>query len=164
MAFFFQAGYLSLLSQIQAPTAQPLDRGVLFLVIAFLFSSILAHRFWRKNRRLEGVISAKERDHNFYFGSFRKAWSRILIPACLVDRTSGVVIKTTRGWTEKNLPPEGQRVSNLDANFESYLKALKPLEDGRVPDPLEITIQGSPYKIEALDEEGLGIILIQPKH
>lgn len=35
MAIFFQAGYFSLLYQIQGPSSEPLDRGVLFLVIAF---------------------------------------------------------------------------------------------------------------------------------
>jgi len=164
MAIFFQAGYFSLLNQIQGPSSEPLDRGVLFLVIAFLFSSILAHRFWRENRRLEGTMAATQRDRNFYFGSFRKAWSRLDVSACLIDRTTGVVIKATPAWIQRGLPLEGQRLSTLDANFESHLKALKPLEDGRVPKGFDITIQGSPYKIEALEEEALGIVLVQPKH
>ncbi|HCG37335.1 MAG: hypothetical protein ACO25G_00555 [Holophagaceae bacterium] len=164
MAIIFQAWHLSFLFQIQGPTAQPMDRGVLFLVIAFLFSAILAHRFWRENRRLEGAMVAQIRDQNFYFGSYRKAWSKLNTSACLLDRTSGVVIKATPTWIQEGLPLEGQRLSTLDLTFETHLKALKPLEDGRVPTSLDITIKGKPYKMEALEEEALGIILVQPKH
>ena len=94
----------------------------------------------------------------------RKAWSKLNTSACLLDRTSGVVIKATPTWIQEGLPLEGQRLSTLDLTFETHLKALKPLEDGRVPTSLDITIKGKPYKMEALEEEALGIILVQPKH
>ncbi len=164
MAILGHSKFFLVFNQIQELTPKPMDRGVLFLAVALLFTAILAHRFWRENSRLKADMSATQKDQNFYYGSYRKAWSRLNTASCLVDRTSGVVIKATSAWIEKGLPPEGQKLATLDTSFDSCLKALKPLENGTVPESLDIMIQGSPYKMEGLEEEALGIVLVQPKH
>ena len=156
--------FLPLLAQpVLIPAEQTPDRGVWLLIISLLISMVLAHKFWRQRRRLEGEFASLEKDKNFYAESYRAAWSRLQAPCALVDRVSGRVLRSSQGWKDIKLPQEGERLNSINPSVEDLLASLKPTENSLPPSPVELRLNETPFMGTPLAGDALGMVLFQPK-
>lgn len=156
--------YLSLLAEpVLISADQTPDRGVWVLIISLLIATVLAHKFWRQRRRLEGDFASLEKDKNFYGESYRAAWSRLQTPCALVDRVSGRVLRSSQGWKDMKLPQEGERLNSINPSVEDLLISLKPAENSLPPGPVELRLNETLFMGVALAGDALGMVLFQPK-
>lgn len=156
---------LSLTLLIQTPeTARPFDRGLFVLVLALIFTAVVAHRFWRRTIRLEDELAATKKDLAFHLGRYRRAWRGLAQPAALAERSTGFVTEATPGWEAAGFPAKGAVIHRGDATAQAAWTAVPaPAADGRVAPPFTFELGGRRFKATPLAEESLGLVLVEPE-
>ena len=155
----------SLTLLLQTPeAARPFDRGLLVLVLALIFTAVVAHRFWRRCIRLEDELAVTKKDQAFHLGRYRRAWRGLAQPAALAERATGFVTEATPGWEAAGLPAKGAVLCGGDAGAQAAWAAIPaPAEDGRVAPPFAFELGGRRFKATPLAEESLGLVLVEPE-
>ena len=143
------------------PWPSRLDYGVLALVAALFLASILAHRYWRGQIRLEDQLAALERDAERVHARYRAAFRRMPCPAAFVDRVSGLVMEAAPGWVQAELPAPGDPVFQGDPELESVWRAIPPPDpEHRAAAPVQLRIRERSFRAEPLDGPSLGVVLV----
>ena len=162
----YSKGMNPLLLLLQAPetAARPMDRGLLVILVALVFTAILAHRFWRKTIRLEDELSTTTKDLTFHLGRYRRAWRTLQKPAAMAERMTGLVTEATPGWEAAGLPAKGQAIHGGEAAAQTTWSAIPaPGADGSVSTPFSFPLGGRVFRATPLGEESLGLILVEPE-
>lgn len=143
--------------------ARPFDRGLLVVVIALIFTAILAHRFWRKTIRLEDELETTRKDLTFHYGRYRRAWRTMRGAAALAERVTGLVTEATPGWEALGLPAKGAVIHGGEAEAQAAWSAIPaPATDGAVGAAFTFSVGGRTLKATPLAEESLGLLLVEP--
>ena len=153
-----------LLQAALPPWPHRLDYGVLLLVAALFLASILAHRYWRAQIRLEDQLAALGRDAERSFERYRAAFRRLPFPAAFVDRATGLVLEADPGWLAAGLPEAGAPVFLDDPELEAAWRAIPPPDAGDRPaEPVELCLRGAAFRAEPLAGVSLGVVLVAAK-
>jgi hypothetical protein len=151
----------TLILDVIPPWPHRLDYGVLALVAALFFASILAHRYWRAQIRLEDQLEALGRDaarvHERYHAAFRQMpW-----PVAFVDRATGLVMEAAPGWAAAGLPAAGEPVFGDDPELEAAWRAIPPPDfENRAAAPVGLRVRGRDFRAEPLGGASLGVVLV----
>ena len=138
-----------------------LDYGVLLLVAALFLASILAHRYWRAQIRLEDQLAAQARDVELVHQRYRLAFRQVGWPLAFVDRATGLVMEAAPGWTAAGLPEAGQPVFLGDPELEATWRGIPPPDAQARPAGLvQVRIQSRPFRAEPLGGASLGVVLV----
>ncbi len=144
--------------------ARPFDRGLLVVVLALIFTAILAHRFWRKTIRLEDELASTKKDLAFHLGRYRRAWRTMRGAAALAERVTGLVTEATPGWEGAGLPAKGSVIHGNEAGAQAAWSAIPaPAADGTVGAAFTFVVGGRTFKATPLGEESLGLVLVEPE-
>ena len=138
-----------------------LDYGVLTLVAALFLASILAHRYWRAQIRLEDLLAAREADLERVHARYRAAFRRAPAPLAFVDRVTGLVMEAAPGWLAAGLPAAGEPVFRDDPELEAAWRAIAPPDaEHRAAAAVALRIRGRAFRAEPLGGPSLGVVLV----
>ena len=138
-----------------------LDYGVLTLVAALFLATILAHRYWRGQIRLEDQLAALEKDSERIHARYHAAFRRMPCPAAFVDRVTGLVMEAAPGWTRAGLPEPGEPVFLGDPKLEEAWRASPPPDaEHRAAAPVALRVRDLPLRAEPLGGASLGVVLV----
>jgi hypothetical protein len=143
------------------PWPHHVDNGVLVLVAALFLATILAHRYWRAQIRLEDELAARDLDLRRQFERYRTAFQASAAALAFVDRATGLVLETAPGWQQAGLPAAGEPVFLDDPALEQAWRAI-PGPDGehRPAAPETVLLRQRPFRAEPLAGASLGIVLV----
>jgi len=143
------------------PWPHHVDYGVLILVAALFLASVLAHRYWRAQIRLEDLLAAREADLERVHARYRAAFRRAPAPLAFVDRVTGLVMEAAPGWLAAGLPEVGEPLFLDDPALESAWRAIAPPDaEHRAAAPVELRVRGRALRAEPLDGPSLGVVLV----
>ena len=118
------------------PWPHHLDYGVLALVAALFLASVLAHRYWRAQIRLEDQLEAQGRDAERAHARYVEAFRHATAPLAFVDRVTGLVMEAA--W-RAIAPPDAEH---------------------RAAAPVALRIRGRAFRAEPLGGPSLGVVLV----
>ncbi len=138
------------------------DTGLLVVLAALFFTSILAHRLWRGKIKAEDELMASQKDAAFSGGRYRAGFRKLRAIAAFADRVTGLVVEPTPGWLAAGLAEGGRKIWGEDITVESAWKSIPAPDAGnRVGEPIRFVMAGRSFQAEPLADENLGLVLVQ---
>ena len=157
----FRTTMATLIIDAIPPWPHHLDYGVLALVAALFLASVLAHRYWRAQIRLEDQLEAQGRDAERAHARYVEAFRHTPAPVAFVDRVTGLVMEAAPGWLAAGLPAAGEPVFRDDPDLETAWRAIAPPDaEHRAAAPVSLRIRGRAFRAEPLGGPSLGVVLV----